>query len=98
MNQWSIRRKRIILSIIVLAIVVFVGAPIFLLFYRAPTCFDGKWNGDETGIDCGRSCQLLCTAESLPLLLKGDPRVFKIADNIFEIVALIENPNTNGEI
>jgi len=98
MNQWSIRRKRIILSIIVLALVVLVGAPIFFLFYRAPTCFDGRQDGNETGIDCGGSCQLLCTAESLPLLLRGDPRILKIADNTFEVAALIENPNINGEI
>lgn len=98
MNQWSRRRKRIILSIIVFILVVLIGAPIFFLFYRAPTCFDGKQNGDEVGADCGGSCQLLCTAESLPLILKGDPRILKVRDNTFEIVALVENPNTSGEI
>ena len=98
MNQWSIRRKRIIFSIILLALIVLVGLPIFFLFYRTPTCFDGKQGGNETGVDCGGSCQLLCTAESLPLILRGDPRVLKISDNTFEVIALIENPNTNGEI
>lgn len=98
MNQWSIRRKRIVFSIVTLALIVLVGLPIFFLFYKTPTCFDGKQSGDETGVDCGGSCQLLCTAESLPLILRGDPRVLKIADNTFEIVALIENPNVNGEI
>ncbi|MDZ4205704.1 MAG: vWA domain-containing protein [Patescibacteria group bacterium] len=98
MNQWSIQRKRIIFSIVVLTLIILIGVPIFFLFYRAPTCFDGKQNGDETGVDCGGSCQLLCTAQSLPLILKGDPRVLKIADNTFEIVALIENPNASGEV
>ena len=98
MNQWSIRRKRIILSIIISTLVVLVGLPLFFLFYRAPTCFDGKQNRDETGTDCGGSCQLLCTTESLPLVLKGDPRILKLSDNTFEIVALIENSNINGEI
>lgn len=98
MNQWSIQRKRIIFSIVVLTLVVLIGLPLFFLFYRAPTCFDGKQNGNETGLDCGGSCQLLCTAQSLPLILKGDPRVLKIADNTFEIVALIENPNASGEV
>ena len=98
MNQWSRNRKKIIFAIIVFVLVVLIGAPLFFLFYRAPTCSDKKQNGDETGVDCGGSCQLLCTAESLPLILKGDPRVLAVKDNAFEIVALIENSNTNGEI
>jgi len=98
MNQWSRNRKRIIFFIIVLALIILVGAPLFFLFYRAPACIDKKQNGDETGVDCGGSCQLLCTAESLPLILKGDPRVLEIKDNTFEIVALMENSNTSGEI
>ncbi len=98
MNQWSRRRKRIILSIVVFILVFLIGAPIFFLLYRSPTCFDGKQNGGETGIDCGGSCQLLCTALSLPLILKGDPQVLRVQDNTFEIVAIIENPNISGEI
>src|SRR3989338_2125266 len=98
MNQWSRRRKRIILALIFFILIVLIGLPIFFLFYRAPTCFDGKQNGDEIGVDCGGSCRLLCTAQSLPLILKGDPRVLEVAENTFEIVALIENPNANGEI
>ena len=98
MNEWSIRRKRLILSLVFVALVVLVGLPLLFLFYQAPNCFDGKQNGDETGLDCGGSCQLLCTAESLPLLLKGDPRIIKISDNTFEVLVLIENPNPFGEI
>jgi hypothetical protein len=98
MNQWSIRRKRIILSFIVLILIVLIGVPVFFLLYRTPTCFDNKQNGDETGVDCGGSCQLLCTAESLPIISKGDPRILEIADNTFETVALMENPNVNADI
>lgn len=98
MNQWSRNRKRIILALIIFVLVVFIATPLLLLFYRAPTCNDLKQNGDETGVDCGGSCQLLCTALSLPLILKGDPRVLRVANNTFEVVALVENPNTSGEI
>lgn len=59
---------------------------------------DRVMNGDESGVDCGGSCQLLCSAESLPLILKGDPRVLTIAPNTYEVVALVENPNQNAEI
>ncbi|MDP2655902.1 MAG: hypothetical protein Q8P17_05360 [bacterium] len=98
MNQWSRNRKRIILALIFFVLVVLVGAPIFFLFYQAPTCSDGRLNGDETGVDCGGSCQLLCSAESLPLILKGDPRVLEVTSNTFEVVALIENPNISAGI
>lgn len=98
MNAWSRRRKLTILSVIIFVLLFLIGAPFFFLFYRAPTCFDGKQNGGETGVDCGGPCQLLCPAESLPLILKGDPRVINLGDNIFEVAALVDNPNISGEV
>lgn len=98
MNSWSRTRKRIILAIVLAAVIVLIGVPFFFLFYEEPTCFDKKLNGDETGVDCGGSCQLLCSAESLPLIIKGDPRVLSIATSTFEVVALFENPNADAEI
>lgn len=98
MNQWSRTRKRIILMILILVVVVLVGIPMFLLFYEKPNCFDGKQNGDEVGVDCGGSCQLLCRAESLPLLLKGDPRILSLATTTYQVVAVVENSNNSAEI
>lgn len=98
MNSWSRKRKRIIFLIVFVALIIFVGGPVYFLFYRAPTCFDSKLNGNETGVDCGGSCQLLCTSDSLPLILKGDPKVLRVTENLFETVVLVENPNANGEI
>ena len=98
MNKWSAKRKRIIFLIIFVAVVILVGVPLFFFLYKTPTCFDGKQNGDETGIDCGGSCQLLCSVESLPIIQKGDPQVLNVADNVYEVVALFENPNVSAEI
>src|SRR3970282_2599305 len=78
--------------------IVLIGVPMFFLFYRAPTCFDARQNGDEAGVDCGGSCQLLCGAESLPLLTKGDPRVLTLATSTYQVVALIGNANATAEI
>ena len=89
MNQWSRTRKRIVLVIVLFALSVLIGVPVFFLFYEKPTCFDKERNGDEAGVDCGGSCQLLCAAESLPLLLKGDPRIISVAPELFEVVASI---------
>lgn len=98
MNSWSRSRKRIILAIVIFAVIVLVGVPFFFLFYQKPTCADSVMNGDETGVDCGGSCQRLCSAESLPLLLKGDPQVLVVASSTYEVIALLENPNQSAEI
>lgn len=93
MNHWARNRKRFILGLVFLVLLIVVGIPSFLLLYQKPTCGDGKQNGDEAGIDCGGSCQRLCVAESLPLVVKGDPRILKIATSTYEVVALVENLN-----
>lgn len=98
MNQWSRNRKRIILAILFFILVILVGLPAFLLFYEKPNCFDKKMNGDEAGVDCGGSCQLLCSSQSVPLILKGDPRVLTLATSTYQVVALVENSNNDAEI
>ena len=35
-----------------------------VLFKVDPTCFDGKKNQDERGIDCGGVCALVCLADA----------------------------------
>ncbi len=98
MNSWSAKRKRFILSLVFVVLILLIGLPAFFFFYKSPTCFDGKQNGDETGVDCGGSCQLLCAVESLPIIQKGDAQILKVADSIYEVVALFENPNANAQI
>jgi hypothetical protein len=98
MNQWSRTRKRIVMLIVLFVVVVMIGVPMFFLFYRAPSCFDGVMNGDETGVDCGGSCQKLCTAESLPILSRGDSRVILVVPGAYEVVAIFENPNVSAEV
>lgn len=98
MNEWSLRRKRMIFSLIVVFLLVLLGFPTFFLFYKEPTCSDQKKNGDEVGVDCGGSCEKLCLAQSLPLLLKGDPRVLEISPGVYQVVAVVENPNVSAEV
>lgn len=104
MNSWSRRRKNIILLIVLSFLVFVIALPAFLFFYRAPSCSDNKQNGDETGVDCGGSCELLCSAESLPIIMKGDPRVIRISGepasglSSYVAVAYVENPNVTAEV
>ena len=66
-------------------------------WYKAPTCFDGLPNGDETGIDCGGSCSLVCSAQAQAPIMRSDPRIFKVVDSMYSAVAFIENHNINFE-
>ncbi len=91
-------RKRIVLGIALLCAAVLIGLPTYFVFHRTATCSDALMNGDETGVDCGGGCQRLCTIESLPLVIKGDPRILTIAPGTYEVVALLENPNATAEI
>lgn len=79
-------------------LIVIIGVPSFFIFYKAPTCFDNKQNGDELGIDCGGSCKLLCSAESLSIQTKGDARILRIATSTYEVVVNVENPNPSASI
>jgi hypothetical protein len=98
MNEWSQRRKRIILSFIFGTLILLVGLPLFFFFYRTPTCSDNRKNGDETGIDCGGGCSKLCQADNLPIILKGDAQVVKVASTTYAVVIQAENPNVNSDI
>ncbi|MDB5266882.1 MAG: hypothetical protein JWN89_697 [Parcubacteria group bacterium] len=98
MNSWSARRRRVIFLLTLLCLVILVGVPLFFFFHKAPTCSDNTQNGDETGIDCGGSCRLLCKAETLPILMKGDARVLRIATSTYEVVGSFQNPNIGAKV
>jgi hypothetical protein len=98
MNEWAAHRKRVILFIVLSILIVLVGGPLYFFFHKAPSCFDTKQNGDETGVDCGGSCQIVCSAGTFPLLMKGDPQVLKIASTTYEVIASIQNPNLSAKI
>jgi len=90
--SWASRRRTFYTSIITLGLIVIVGIPLFFLLYEAPTCFDGKENQDEVGIDCGGACELLCQSQVVePAILWS--RVFAVTDGVYNAVAHVENPN-----
>lgn len=97
-NYWSARRKSIIFLIVLALLLIIVGIPAYFFSQNKPNCANKVQDGDETGVDCGGSCQLLCVPEILPLITKGDARLLKIATSTYEIVVVVENPNVNGEV
>lgn len=90
MSTWATKRQMAYLSVVVLILFVLVGLPFYLLTREAPTCSDGLHNGDEAGVDCGGSCALLCPFE-VPKPVIRFARSFKVADGVYNAVALVEN-------
>lgn len=94
---WGTKRK---LKYFLIVFGIFlIGAVIFLwpYFNRPPTCFDGKQNGDESGIDCGGSCAKVCTAEALRLVTLWS-RAFEVVPGKYNLMAYIENQNREAGI
>lgn len=98
MNPWAARRKGIIFFIFFLSLIVVIGIPSYFLFQSKPDCFNSKQDGNESGVDCGGSCTLLCTPETLPIIERGSARLLKIATSTYVTTILIENPNINGVV
>jgi hypothetical protein len=78
-----------------LFIIVPIGSIAFIIFYEKPNCFDAKQNGTESGIDCGGSCQLLCTEQVTEPVVLWE-RAFKVSDGVYNLLAYIENPNPSA--
>ena len=95
--SWAQRRKLIYISSVVAIFLLVVFLPLVLHFYKPPTCFDGKQNQGEFGIDCGGSCSLLCPAQYAPLNILWS-RFSKVEDGVYNVLAYVENPNINAGV
>lgn len=75
---------------------VLVGVLLFWVysanFYTAPTCFDGRQNGMELGIDCGGGCLRVCALSAESPIVRWS-RSFEVFEGQYNAVAYIENPN-----
>lgn len=95
MSSWSQKRKSIYFLIFAVFLFGFIILPAYLIFYEAPTCFDGKQNGEEKGIDCGGPCVNLCRSQYLdPNIIWA--RVIKVKPGTYNALAYIENPNIDA--
>ena len=91
MSIWGKRRQVTYLAVAV-ALVVIVGAGIFVILKPSATCFDGKQNGNESGVDCGGSCEKVCLVGVLPLRVAWT-RVFSVSPGVYYVIASVDNPN-----
>ncbi len=94
--RWRTRRKLLYTTIVLLPLIVIVGAIYYSTFFPEPTCFDGVQNQDERGVDCGGSCERVCQTQTSSATISWD-RAFNASDDIYNLVAYIENPNVSLE-
>ena len=89
--SWRSRKQITYLSIFILIIVAIIAFFTWYLWPQ-PTCFDGKQNQGEEGIDCGGPCAEKCFGKVKDLIVLWT-RVFKVSEGQYDAAALIENPN-----
>lgn len=78
------------------AVILFLATGVYYGYiYAAPSCFDGRQSGDQTGVDCGGSCTRICAQEVTPPAIEWVDS-FEIAPNQYNAVAYIQNPNPDA--
>lgn len=93
--SWASRRRFAYISIFIVVALLIIGWVGFKFFYEPPTCFDGKQNGDEAGIDCGGVCERVCSFEAIEVRVLWS-RFFEVAPGVYNAVALLDNPNVGA--
>jgi len=92
--MWAFKRRLNIVLLILATIICFGVIPYYLSHREVPTCFDGKQNQQETGVDCGGRCALICKggAQNLKVLWS---KVDQVRSGVYEAAFAVENPNMN---
>lgn len=88
--------KRLTIIAVYCLIFFVLGTGGYLAFKPQPTCFDGRQNQNEEGIDCGGICALACMEEVIgnDLLVK-EITFIQTGEGRYDIVARIFNPNND---
>ena len=94
---WAFRRQFFYIIILVLFFSFFGFLIVYPSFNKPPTCTDSKQNGDETGVDCGRSCANACFAQVDEVSVLW-ARAFRVVPGHYNAVAYLENHNKNTAI
>ena len=97
MASWASKRRFLYIAGIIGFFILALSYPIFSFFYNPPSCIDGIQNQNETGIDCGGSCEAVCKSETVaPVILWSQE--LEVKPGQYDAVAHIENPNIGAGI
>lgn len=89
---WAGKRQLLYSSVVILIAAFILFLIIRPYINKAPTCFDGKQNGEEAGVDCGGTCQIACTFEVDQVSIRW-ARTFEVVPGRYNAVAYLENHN-----
>lgn len=95
--SWGTQRRNTILFVFFSIVLLIIAYVLYNALYEPPNCFDKKFNGDEVGIDCGGSCELLCESQVLNPIIRFT-RLFEVAPGVYNVLAYVENPNPTAGI
>jgi hypothetical protein len=92
--SWAQRRKATYVISILFVLAIIAAIVMFFVLKKTPTCFDGKQNDGEQGIDCGGSCKILCRAQYTDPVIIWGPRWAKVlSSGTYNFLTYIQNPN-----
>ncbi|OGI60423.1 hypothetical protein A2641_00130 [Candidatus Nomurabacteria bacterium RIFCSPHIGHO2_01_FULL_37_25] len=94
---WAFKRQFLYVFILILFFSVFGFLIIYPRLNKAPSCMDGRQNGNETGVDCGGSCVNACLAQVDEISVLW-ARAFRVVPGRYNAVAYLENHNKNTAI
>ncbi|MDD5068459.1 MAG: hypothetical protein PHS53_04785 [Candidatus Pacebacteria bacterium] len=97
MSLWSQRRKFEYAAVAILVILIPIVLIGYSYFHRSPTCFDGKKNADEQGVDCGGACLKLCDFQTIPPIIRWQ-RFSRVSAGLYNTLAYVENSNQEAGI
>lgn len=90
--DWKLRRQLLFLGIAAVLLVV-IAVLAYYIARPLPSCFDGKKNQDETGVDCGGLQCRACLDEQPKDIVVLWTRFFEVRPGVYDVAALVENPN-----
>ncbi len=87
--------KRVKIASVVIVFLIGVGTLWYFVTKPAATCFDGKRNQNEAGIDCGGPCGVACAEAFNPdtFVVRESGFVPGSARNEYDAFGIVHNPN-----
>lgn len=87
------KRKKVTIALVPIGILILIILILVIVNQPAPTCFDGRKNGNEEGIDCGGNCVACGIKYAVPLeALSSD--VLGVSQSASEVAVKIQNNNS----
>lgn len=91
-TPWAYTHRAHLRLFLTITIVSVLTVYFAIKLYEPPSCVDNKLNQDETGVDCGGTCDRYCPRE-VQATRSAWVRAFEVSEGWWSAVAYVENPN-----